>query len=50
MNEKKMIEFKDNEELGKYVEEHKIIKESIKCSRRIWGEFKCRWYEAHKIA
>jgi len=26
-----MIEFKDNEELGKYVEEHKIIKESIKC-------------------
>ena len=30
-----MIEFKDNEELGKYVEEHKIIKESIKCDFNI---------------
>ena len=30
-----MIEFKDNEELKSYVEEHKIIKESITCDFNI---------------
>ena len=30
-----MIEFKDNEELESYVEEHKIIEESITCDFNI---------------
>ncbi len=35
MNEKKMIEFENNEELKSYVEEHKIIKDSIFCDFNI---------------
>ena len=35
MSERKMIEFENNEELESYVEEHKIIKDSIFCDFNI---------------
>ena len=35
MGERKMIEFENNEELESYVEEHKIIEESITCDFNI---------------